>query len=328
MGWLLGSHTQQEADSSARTFRRHHAWCWNVVPSIPATGQTYDQIQLDGIYLRTGWCCLIAIADGYPIAWQWCDREKKTAWVALMQRITPPTVAVCDGGAGLHAALAEAWPDTKIQRCLVHVQRNIRTYLTSKPRTPAGKTLWALARTLTRITTTDQAITWLSHLHAWEQLYGHLTRQRTYATAGADAPSWVRPGQRWWYTHDRLRRAYRLLHRLGRDQHLFTYLAPDLAGLGIDATTNKIEGGINAGLRDLLRRHRGMTEHHQRRAIEWWLYQHSAHPQPPATLIQPEHYQPSPKPALPEEPIGPAGYDTATTAEEGLWNRRGWAGRT
>lgn len=44
-----------------------------------------------------------------------------------------------------------------IQRCLVHAQRVIRRYTTSRPRTDAGKAIYALALKLTRITTLDQA---------------------------------------------------------------------------------------------------------------------------------------------------------------------------
>ena len=38
------------------------------------------------------------------------------------------------------------------------------------------------------------------------------------------------------------------------------------------------------------------------------------------------------KPAKPltgdDEPLGPALYDTGLTPEEGLWTRKGWAGRS
>lgn len=44
-----------------------------------------------------------------------------------------------------------------IQRCLVHAQRVIRRYTTSRPRTDAGKTIYALALKLTRVTTLEQA---------------------------------------------------------------------------------------------------------------------------------------------------------------------------
>lgn len=240
-------------------------------------------------------------------------------------------MVVTDGGSGLLAAVAQAWPDTKIQRCLVHVQRNARRYLTANPRTDAGKSLWQLARSLTRVTTTEQAVKWLQKLSDWHGVYGHLTRQRTYRNQLGNTgvvPDRVRAGQRWWYTHDRLRSAYRLLTKLARNEHLFVYLVPELHGLKIASTTNQIEGGINAGLRDLLRRHRGMPAEHQRRAIEWWLSAHAIAAPEPASLIRPEHHQPTPKPRPVDEPIGPAAYDTGLSAEEGLWARKGWAGRS
>lgn len=34
-------------------FRKRHAWCWNVAPTIKITGEIYDEIQLDGTYLAT-----------------------------------------------------------------------------------------------------------------------------------------------------------------------------------------------------------------------------------------------------------------------------------
>ena len=77
LSWLLGKDSQEEAaPGTGRQFRRRTAWCWNVVPAVPATGQIHDEVQLDGIYLTGGWCCLIAIAGGHVIGWQWCDTEK------------------------------------------------------------------------------------------------------------------------------------------------------------------------------------------------------------------------------------------------------------
>ncbi len=333
VGWLLGPVGQAAASGkSARTFRRNTAWCWLVEPEITVTGEIYDEVQIDGIHLSSNWCCLIALHRGKVIAWQWCDREKTVAWKVLLAQVPPPRVVVCDGGSGLLPAVAEAWPDTRVQRCLVHVQRNVRTYLTTKPRTDAGKALWGLAKKLTRINTAEDAVTWLQHLNDWHTLYGHLTRERTYRhqlTGTRVAPEWVRPGRTWWYTHERLRKAYRLLDKLVRNDHLFTYLAPEHDGLEISSTTNWIEGGVNAGLRDLLKRHRGMPEHHQRRAVEWWLHTHAIAAPPISNLVKAHLAQPPAPPVVePEEPIGPAGYDTGLSPDEGLWHRRGWAGRS
>lgn len=101
----------------------------------------------------------------------------------------------------------------------------------------------------------------------------------------------MRANQAWRYTHDRLRKAYRLLERLSQARTLFTYLRREFTGLQIASTTNRIEGGSNAQLRLLLRAHRGMSEEHRKRAIEWHLYLHSEQPLPPAKLIQASHYR-------------------------------------
>lgn len=75
------------------------------------------------------------------LGWQWCDTEKKAAWAALLARFPAPTVVITDVGSGIAAALSECWSESAVQRCLVHVQRNVRTYLTGRPGTEADRTL-------------------------------------------------------------------------------------------------------------------------------------------------------------------------------------------
>jgi hypothetical protein len=329
--WMMGTGSQSETRAANdRAFRRDTAWCWNIRPAIAVTGEVFEEVQLDGIVVGT-WSCLIMLGPRGPLGWQWCDREKRIAWEALLSRFPAPRAAVCDGQNGLLAAIKTRWPATKTQRCLVHVRRNIRSYLTEAPKTDAGKALSELSRQLTRITTIEQASHWAVALDSWHQLFGDLTTQRTYrARTDGPAPPWAKSDQTWWYTHQRLRRAYRLLARLLRDGALFTHLLPELAGLNISATSNRIEGGVNAQLRRILSDHRGMTEEHQRRAIEWWLYLHSDRPDPPASLIRPSHHNPNPtRPqSSDDEPLGPPRYGTGLSAEEGLHPRKGWAGRS
>lgn len=309
-----------------RTFRRTTAWCWNIEPALPVTGEIHDQIQMDGIYLGRGWCCLIAIANGYVIGWQWCDTEKKAAWLALLDQFPAPRVVIIDGGSGLASALAQAWPETRIQRCLVHVQRNVRTHLTLRPRTEAGRALRRISLALTRIGTREEAIGWIQALNRWHAEHGDMIKERTYPYGPRQAGAGTAPT--WWYTHDRLRKAYRLMERLTKHGHLFTYLHPELEEHGIESTTNRIEGGVNTQLRALLRDHRGMPPAHAKRAIEWWLHTHSENPAPPHTLIRPEHHTREPtQKEIAEEKIGPDMLGTALSETEGLWVRKGWAGR-
>lgn len=114
----------------------------------------------------------------------------------------------------------------KLQRCLVRVQRNVRTYLTMRLRTDAGKALRALNLALTRIRTTEEAARWQVKLHAWHQVYAHLVNAKTYLTRAGVRPAWARDNATWWWTRERLRKAYQLLARLVRQGVLFTYVAP------------------------------------------------------------------------------------------------------
>lgn len=66
----------------------------------------------------------------------------------------------------------------RIQRCLVHAQRVVRRYTTSRPRTTAGKMIYALALKLTAITTTEQATQWVVNLHEFGQIYKHFSMRR------------------------------------------------------------------------------------------------------------------------------------------------------
>lgn len=97
----------------------------------------------DGTYMGHGWCLIIAIdgESGEVLAFQWCAHESKAAYLALFSGISAPDVLITDGLRGAEAACLEAWPGTRIQRCLAHVQRSTRTDLTYRPSLQAGREL-------------------------------------------------------------------------------------------------------------------------------------------------------------------------------------------
>jgi transposase-like protein len=77
---------------------------------------------------------LLALLDGY--------RESKASWLSLIQDLqarglkTPPQLAIGDGALGFWAALEEAWPHTRCQRCWVHKTANV---LNELPKSIQGK---------------------------------------------------------------------------------------------------------------------------------------------------------------------------------------------
>ena len=243
-----------------------------------------------------------------------------------MNRLPAPMVVVTDGGAGVAKALCLTWPESRIQRCLFHIRANTITALTRKPKTVAGKALLALTNQLLTIKTPQEAANWIRLLHQWHQLYQDLINEKTYST-GPNTKT------RWWWTHERLRRAYKRLERLSRTEHLFTYLEPEFANKNIDHTTNQLEGGINAPIRRLLNTHRGLSEPHMKKAIQWLLNQKSIDPANPIKYLTNQHKhldqeklaQPMPHPTAPPQ------YDNAIDynpkyQDGSLHIRKGWTG--
>lgn len=314
LSWLLGKHSQtdQGGPSAARQFRRNTGWCWDVEPRLGPVTTTHHSILVDGIYIGS-WCLLIAVTESLQVlAWQWCARESAAAWGALLTQIPAPVVVVCDGGAGIAAALRQEWPTTNVQRCIFHIRMNLRRHLTLHPRTDAGKHLAQIGRALSDVMTVEDAIEWQKLLDVWWQAYGQLTRERTRYRDGS-----------WGYTHDRLRKAWNLLHSLNRKRVLFTYLEH-----GNGRTTSPLEGGINNSIRTVLRNHRGMSEAHMKRAAEWFLTLHEIPLERAHELITEQAIaRPKDGAVAGVEHDEPVLYGTGLDASEGYWLRQGWGGR-
>jgi transposase, mutator family len=304
------------------------------VPHPPVTGQVHDQIFIDGMHLSGGWVLLIARDREHVLEWQWAANESAQAYTALLERLAPADVVTTDGAAGALAAIAHLWPSTRVQRCLVHVHRDIIRDLTMHPRTEPARALLALSRRLTSITSVDQASAWLTMLHDFGHTFREWMSQRTFA---AQDPAWAsKTGKTWWYTHERTRRAYRRLARLARQGVLFTYLTnPD--GTPADppacATTNHVES-INAVVRELLHAHRGASAYHQAVIAEWALLLRTPQPPTPTEVLTQWEHDGRPTPRRIPTPKHPNHTDQkrhgipegTPTPEEGLWPRKGWAG--
>lgn len=278
VAWLLGGHTQDSAAASisARTWRRHTSWCWTVVPRPELTGEIHYALILDAVRVGTLVCLIIRTVD-YVITWQWAGAETADSWACALTSIPAPRVAVCDGQKGILKAVRTAWPNTTVQRCLFHVWLNTKTNLTLRPKTEAGRDLLALVRALWRVRTRRQMRRWKRAFRRWQKRYADFANERTYHTD----PS---PGTRkWWYTHGRLRSVYRQLAHLTDTGQLFAYVR--YAHVELPRTTNHIEGGINSQIRTLLKQHRGLTQSHQQRLVDWYLYSRTEHQKPTRNVL-------------------------------------------
>ena len=276
LGWLLSKKRQADMPGGGRTFRRRTAEFWRLWPLPPVTGEVCRVVFVDGIYLARKACVLICRSEDHVLGWYVARSENSAAYKALMARIAPPDVVVTDGGSGFQKARRQLWPGTRVQRCTFHAFEQVKRYTTTRPRTQAGVDLYALARGLLKVESSEQAATWLAAYARWCSDYDAFLAEETTGDDG-----------RTFLTHERLVKARNSLTALVRQGTLFTYVDPGLVErLGpLPATNNAVES-LNAQLRAMLREHRGLFLERRIKAVYWWCYMHTECPMSAAEILR------------------------------------------
>lgn len=267
-GWLFSQNSQSTMPGEGRTFRRKTAKCWDIWPMPPKIERSSDVVFLDGIYLGRKACVLICCDRENVLGWYLCRYEHAGAWTALMRRIAEPRMVVSDGGSGFAKALRKVWPNAKHQRCTFHVFCQVKRYTTTRPNTLAGFELYHLAKNLLKIKDRKEAEAWVGRFVYWTHKHQEFLSRMTIDENGKKRP-----------THERLLKAERSLLKLIRENTIFTYLDDDLKrDFSPPSMNNRIEGGVNSRLREMLRNHRGLSIERRIKAVYWWCYMHSPEP--------------------------------------------------
>ncbi len=281
--WLLDKDAPKHHGVSDRSFRRNTSHMWKIHPRWPVTGVVEDVIVLDATYI-SGRALLIMRNREHVIAWRWAKTENSLVWGELMDMIPTPRLVVTDGGSGIVKALKAHWPDARVQRCLFHIYRNIRSRVTLRPQTQAGKDILALGKVIKRkLASPEEAIAFQEEFNRLYEIHKDFLNEKTYSTSNGS--------RTWEWTHERTRSAWRLLAQRIREDNVFTYLEPSLTSVingPLPHTSNDVEGGINSYLKTLLRTHRGMPPAHQRILAEHYLASRLENP-PTITQIKAEH---------------------------------------
>jgi hypothetical protein len=263
--WLVGKLSIQEsANCSRATFERRAERFWSLWPLSTYTGEVCDVIFVDGIYITKKLVVLIACNKDHVLAWHLAQSECSSAWAVLLMKVAPPAVVVTDGGSGFAKAVRTIWPDTRIQRCLVHVSRQVKRKTTLHPKLDCGKELLGISRQLTKVKDADVAAKWLGDYASWCAKWERFLREFT-----------LKEGRKQ-YVHERLRSARYSLNALVKSGHLFTFVElSEERGGRWDSTNNIIEGAVNAQIRMMLLHHRGLSTMRRVKATFWWCYLHS-----------------------------------------------------
>jgi hypothetical protein len=142
-----------------------------------------------------------------------------------------------------------------IQRCVVHIQRMSRIWLTHEPKSIAGQQLLALTQQIHKIKTEQQRQAWLRSLYDWDLEHQEFIKELSVNPFNGHV----------WYKHKMLRRVRRLLINAFPD--MFHYLQDPQ----IPKSTNALESFFGH-LKDNLSIHRGLTIKHRKNFIMWYLY--------------------------------------------------------
>ncbi|MEQ9168999.1 MAG: transposase [Fulvivirga sp.] len=161
----------------------------------------------------------------------------------------------CDGHKALLKAIKEVCPDVILQRCLVHIQRMCRIWLSNKPKSQAGIELRRIISKVHLIEDLQQRDYWLVSLIQWYEIHKDFLNQKTINPVTG----------RYWYTHKLVRRSFMVIKKALPD--MFQYLHNDR----IPNSTNGLESFFGH-LKGHLNVHRGLSHKHRKQYIQWYLY--------------------------------------------------------
>jgi hypothetical protein len=149
--------------------------------------------------------------------------------------------------------IRDVFSDVVVQICQYHQNQIVGRYLTMRPKAQAGQELKTLNGLLTKI---DEKL-FTDSLSNWHEKWRGFLSERTYAP----------DRKHWWYTHKRLRAAYRSL--TANLPYLFS--CQRYPELHIPNTNNSLEGYFSK-LKRLLNNHSGLKRWRRYRLMEAILY--------------------------------------------------------
>lgn len=261
VSWLMSKKTLSElADESKVSVRTLTTWFrqfWFFLPK-PSYEFPVRVLVLDATSVVTRQCMLLIAGDNdrlAPVSWLPTARECLNSWFLFLSTLeVKPIFVVCDGQRGLLKAIHLVWPKAHVQRCLVHIIRQASAWLTQHPKTKAGRQLLLLVKQLRDVRTRRQKRRWIRAYRKWDKKHHTFLKEKSVSWQG-----------NWWYTHRRLRGTKSLIENAIPD--LFRFVSDPT----IPRTSNHVEGGINARLKELFRSHRGLTKTKKLALASWYL---------------------------------------------------------
>ena len=254
-------HLVRDSGMSQSSLQRLFKFYLKSPPENTVESKGHVHLLIDGTYFENG-LCLVLYYD-YDIQYvqlfrqtnQEKFREIKEDLLNLKKLGTQVYSVTCDGHKSIVKAVAKAFPNAIVQRCVVHVKRQVKSYLGANPQLAQARELLYYSKQVTQIGTQEQATRWLIGMHEWYARNKAFINQKSIN--GATGRSW--------YTHKHLHRA--ASHLINAIPYLFSYLSDGQ----IPKSTNQIEGYFSH-LKEKLTLHRGLKIEAKKNFIKWYLH--------------------------------------------------------
>lgn len=226
-----------------------------VIPNHDPTIDSNRPLILDATWIVWRRLVVLIAHDGdRVIDWMFAATENFLVWSQFLSQLSSkPLCIISDAQKGLLQATEYRFSDIPHQRCIAHIVRQSRIWLTRHPKTAAGVELLQLVTILYKIKSYTEKENWNALFDIWLATHAEFLKEKTHGI-----------GKHWWYTHRKLRGVRSLLVRARPD--MFTYL-----DLKIPSTTNHLEGGINGPLKFLFKEHRGLSVEHKKQVVNLFL---------------------------------------------------------
>jgi len=187
--WIMERQVYQylsrDSGLSQRTIQRLFKDYLKKAPKVPIRSKTHVHLLIDGTYFSNG-LCLILYYDydiQYVQLYRETNKEKLKEIKEDLQNLKRLGVDVysvtCDGHSAILRAVTKVYPNAVIQRCLVHIKRQVQNYLSRKPKLELAKELLIIPKQITSIRSIDQANFWLVDLHNWHEKNKEFVNEKT-----------------------------------------------------------------------------------------------------------------------------------------------------
>lgn len=263
--WIIGRQTipQISIDSgySERTLKRMFSGYLKEPPLFSVKPSEKVNLLIDGTYFSNDLCLILyrdntikftqlyRLTDG-----EWYEEMKEDLENLLELGVQIESIT-CDGHKALLKAIRKVCKHVTVQRCIVHVQRMCRIWLTMNPRSIEGIELRTIVNQLHKIENKEQWGYWVVSLYNWHEKHKEYLNEKSYNPETG----------RYWYTHKMLRRSFVVIKKALPD--MFHYLD----NAKIPKSTNGLESFFGH-LKSHVTLHRGLSKEHRKSFIKWYLY--------------------------------------------------------